>query len=72
MEADQPSGGKIPLPVGKECGILPSSPEQALKERRYGMKIGLAYAMTGEIESILSAAGARLLETPCGVPFYEL
>ena len=36
------------------------------------MKIGLAYAMTGEIESILSAAGARLLETPCGVPFYEL
>ena len=36
------------------------------------MKIGLAYAMTGEIESILSATGAKLLETPCGVAIYEI
>jgi len=34
------------------------------------MRIGLAYAMTGEIESIL--AGAKLLETVSGVPFYEI
>ena len=36
------------------------------------MKIGLAYAMTGEIESILHSTGAKLLETVCGVPFYEI
>ena len=36
------------------------------------MKIGLAYAMTGEIESILQSTGAKLLETVCGVPFYEI
>ena len=36
------------------------------------MKIGLAYAMTGEIESILSQTDAKLLETVCGVPFYEI
>lgn len=36
------------------------------------MKIGLAYAMTGEIESILQATNAKLLETVCGVPFYEI
>jgi len=36
------------------------------------MKIGLAYAMGGEMESILRLPGARLLETVCGVPIYEL
>ena len=36
------------------------------------MKIGLAYAMTGEIESILKSTGAPLLETVCGVPFYQI
>jgi len=36
------------------------------------MKIGLSYAMTGEIESILQSTGAKLLETVCGVPFYEI
>ena len=36
------------------------------------MKIGLAYAMSGEIESILQSTNARLLETVCGVPFYEI
>ena len=36
------------------------------------MKIGLAYAMTGEIESILAATGAKLLETVSGVPIYEI
>ena len=36
------------------------------------MKIGLAYAMKGEIESILRSTGAPLLETVCGVPFYQI
>jgi adenosylhomocysteine nucleosidase len=36
------------------------------------MRIGLAYAMDGEIESMLSATGAKLLETVCGIPIYEL
>jgi len=36
------------------------------------MKIGLAYAMSGEIESILQSTGAQLLETVCGVPFYQI
>jgi len=36
------------------------------------MKIGLSYAMNGEIESILETTGAKLLETVCGVPFYEI
>jgi len=36
------------------------------------MKIGLAYAMTGEIESLLSLTDTKLLETVCGVPFYEI
>ncbi|MBR2132415.1 MAG: 5'-methylthioadenosine/S-adenosylhomocysteine nucleosidase [Oscillospiraceae bacterium] len=36
------------------------------------MKIGLAYAMKGEIESILSNTGAKLLETVCGVDIYEI
>ncbi len=36
------------------------------------MKIGLSYAMSGEIESILQTTGAKLLETVCGVPFYEI
>ena len=36
------------------------------------MKIGLAYAMSGEIESILQITNAKLLETVCGVPFYEI
>lgn len=34
--------------------------------------IGLAYAMTGEIESILNTTNARLLETVSGVPVYEI
>ena len=36
------------------------------------MKIGLAYAMGGEIESILKTTNAALLETVCGVPIYEV
>ena len=36
------------------------------------MRIGLAYAMSGEIESILKTTNARLLETVCGVPVYEI
>ena len=36
------------------------------------MKIGLAYAMKGEIESILANTNARLLETVCGVDIYEI
>lgn len=36
------------------------------------MRIGLAYAMEGEIESLLQAAGARHLQTVAGVPFYEV
>ena len=36
------------------------------------MKIPLAYAMTAEIESLLTATGAKLLETVHGVPFYEI
>lgn len=34
--------------------------------------IGLAYAMGGEIQSILDSAGAKLLETVCGAPIYEI
>ena len=34
--------------------------------------IGLAYAMRGEIESILQTTGAKLLETVCGVDIYEI
>ena len=34
--------------------------------------IGLAYAMTGEIQSILDSTGAKLLETVCGAPVYEI
>ena len=36
------------------------------------MKIALSYAMPGEIESLLAATGAKLLETVHGVPFYEI
>lgn len=36
------------------------------------MKIGLAYALEGEIESILRTTDARLLETVCGVSVYEI
>ena len=36
------------------------------------MKIALAYAMKGEIESMLSATDARLVETVCGVDIYEI
>lgn len=35
-------------------------------------KIGLAYAMKGEIESILQNTGAKLVETVCGVEIYEI
>jgi len=34
--------------------------------------IGLAYAMSGEIQSILDRTGATLLETVCGAPIYEI
>ena len=34
--------------------------------------IGLAYAMSGEIQSILESTGAKLLETVCGVEIYEI
>ena len=36
------------------------------------MKIGLAYAMSAEIESMLNSTDAKLLETVCGVPIYEI
>lgn len=36
------------------------------------MKIGLAYALEGEIESILKHTNARLLETVCGAAIYEI
>lgn len=36
------------------------------------MKIGLAYALKGEIRSILQDTGARLLETVSGVNIYEI
>ena len=36
------------------------------------MKIGLAYALKGEIRSILHTASPRLLETACGVEIYEI
>ena len=36
------------------------------------MKIGLSYAMKGEIESILANTNARLIETVCGVDIYEI
>ena len=35
-------------------------------------KIGLAYAMKGEIESILQNTCAKLVETVCGVEIYEI
>ena len=34
--------------------------------------IGLAYALKGEIRSILKTTNARLLETVCGVDIYEI
>ena len=36
------------------------------------MKIALAYAMESEIASLLESASPRLLETVCGVPFFEI
>lgn len=36
------------------------------------MTIALAYAMGGEIESIIKSTDAKLLETVCGVPVYEI
>ena len=36
------------------------------------MKIGLLYAMPGEIESLLADQEAQLLETVAGVPFYRI
>lgn len=36
------------------------------------MKIGLAYALEGEIESILRTADAKLLESMSGVAIYEI
>ena len=36
------------------------------------MTIGLAYAMGGDIESILNTTDAKLLETVCGVSVYEI
>lgn len=33
------------------------------------MKIGLVYAMTGEIESLLTQENAQPLQTVAGVPF---
>lgn len=34
------------------------------------MKVGLAYAMGGEIESLLHTTGTKLLETICGIPIF--
>ena len=36
------------------------------------MKIGLVYAMTGEIESLLTQENAQPLQTVAGVPFYQI
>ncbi len=36
------------------------------------MKIGLLYAMTGEIESLLNEQNAQPLQTVAGVPFYQI
>ena len=36
------------------------------------MKIGLLYAMAGEIESLLSNENAQPLQTVAGVPFYQI
>lgn len=36
------------------------------------MKIGLIYAMTGEIESLLTQENAQPLQTVAGVPFYQI
>ncbi|MDO4810846.1 MAG: 5'-methylthioadenosine/S-adenosylhomocysteine nucleosidase [Eubacteriales bacterium] len=36
------------------------------------MKIGLMYAMTSEIESLLAQEGTHLLQTVAGVPFYHI
>ncbi len=36
------------------------------------MKIGLLYAMTGEIESLLTNENAQPLQTVAGVPFYQI
>ena len=36
------------------------------------MKIGLVYAMTGEIESLLTQENAQHLQTVAGVPFYQI
>lgn len=36
------------------------------------MKIGLSYALEGEIESILKTTQAKRLETVCGVDIYEI
>ena len=36
------------------------------------MKIGLIYAMTGEIESLLTNENAQPLQTVAGVPFYRI
>lgn len=36
------------------------------------MKIGLLYAMTGEIESLLTTQNAQPLQTIAGVPFYQI
>ena len=36
------------------------------------MRIGLLYAMPGEIESLLADQEAQLLETAAGVPFYRI
>ena len=36
------------------------------------MKIGLVYAMTGEIESLLTQENAQPLQTVAGVPFYRI
>ena len=36
------------------------------------MKVGLAYALKGEIRSILHTVSPKLLETVCGVDIYEL
>ena len=36
------------------------------------MKIGMIYAMAGEIESLLSEQNAQPLQTVAGVPFYQI
>ena len=65
---------------GKFCNPLDNPPGESLQYRvkiefigrKPTMKIGLVYAMTGEIESLLTQENAQPLQTVAGVPFYQI